>query len=109
MFVVGPSLSELEVGDHAAFSRARLEKTADVADIKIEKEQALRIGGLPAWEIVATAVEAGSRQPVYVYQVIAFAERTYYIMQGQVSRQLHANYAPAFWATARSFRLKPQD
>ncbi len=106
MFVVGPSIVELDMGDHATFARKRLKQDTDLQDFSIKSEQAVTIGGLPGWEILASATDARTQLPRLVYQTILFGNKVYYIMQGMVDWSSSQEYEQAFKDTARRFKLK---
>ncbi len=106
MFVVGPSIAELDVGDHSAFAHKRLKQAADLQDFSIKSEQAVTIGGFPGWELLASATDARTQLPRLVYQTILFGNKVYYIMQGMVDWSSSEEYEQAFKDTARRFKLK---
>jgi len=106
MFIVGPSIAELDIPDHSGFARKRLEQMAELQNFDITSEQPVTISGLSGVEIVASATDARTGRPKSVYQTILFGNKVYYLMQGMVDTDLSEGFEETFKSTARRFKLK---
>ncbi len=82
--VVGASISEVEIADLAAFSRQRLESTAQLENVSEVEGHQVTVDGMEAYELVANAVEGRSHTPLRVYQLVALHDRNYFLVQGFV-------------------------
>lgn len=106
LFVVGPSVAEVEAGEGKAFAERRILQTAQLTDIGGLKTEPVGVDGLKGFETVADAKDKATGEPMLLYQVILFEGPHYYLMQGLVSRKHAAEHLPSFKEMARSFRRK---
>lgn len=81
--VIARSTSDVAISDLPAFSKRRLGQANNISAPVVEHEAEAVIGGMPAYELVASAVAEGS-VPVAVYQVVAFDGHHYFLVQGRV-------------------------
>jgi hypothetical protein len=84
LLVVGASLSEVEVTDIEAFSKARVMQIAQVREITNVEGRRTVVGGNPAYEIRAAARDLKTGAPLIVYQSLAVRGKLYYLAQGLV-------------------------
>jgi hypothetical protein len=103
--IVGSSISEVEIQDVETFAKSRVKQTAEVKGISDIQGESMTIGGVPGYEIVATAKDAGSGTLVRLYQVIAVKGRTYYIVQGFVGESIADEYLGEFRKIAKSLSV----
>jgi hypothetical protein len=73
--IVARSTAEVAISDLAAYSKKRLAETAKIAGISVEHETESVIGGMPGYELVASATAEGSTK-VAVYQALASTDTT---------------------------------
>lgn len=108
MFVIGQSQGIRDNEDVEAFSTQRLLKSEGMYNFEIRRQRAMEVGGLDSYEIDADAIDTRTQEPVSLYQLIIFSDRdrTYFIAQGIVHRELASQYGPVFESAAQSFRLK---
>jgi hypothetical protein len=107
IFVVGQSLSDLDVGDKIQFARTRLHRTDNLTDIKIIEEKDVTVAGMPAREILATAI--GKRgEAVFILQTVAFGRGSYFIMQGMSDMAVRTRMEYEFRSIVNSLRLKAE-
>jgi hypothetical protein len=106
LFVVGPSTSAAAPADRKAYALARIKATATVADLEVESVQAVTIGGLSGFEIVARANHDPSRTPLLVYQVMLFTDSSYFLMTGMGLRNSEPSFLVPFRKMAKSFKRK---
>jgi hypothetical protein len=104
IFIVAGSVSQLEIFDRAKFARERIVQTKGITDLEIQKTTKVTIDALPGYEIFAVGKDVESGTPMFVYQVMLFEARAYFIMQGLVTRSSEEQVAPVFKAMARSFK-----
>jgi hypothetical protein len=106
LLVVGVAYQEMQIPDIAQFARTRLQQTPQIRDLTEVSGDRKTIAGQKAFEIVAQAYDAETKTPLTVYQVIIATDKTYYIVQGLVTRTDAAKYLPIFRTIAESVRPK---
>jgi hypothetical protein len=102
---VGASQARVAIDDLPAFARERLEQTGTIYEIAVRSQQPRTLGGLPAHQIAARALDTESGRPVEVRQVLGHDAARYYLVQGIFDAEDAARLAPAFDAVAASFEL----
>lgn len=105
-FLVGQAISDIEVSNPKQYSENRLAQTEQINKLKINTSNPIKIDGLSGYEIVATANDVESNTPLFVYHVMLFDKKTYYIIQGFVGSQLKMEYWDDFKTMASSFKRK---
>lgn len=93
-----------EPDDLGIVARARLARTDRLGDIKVRDESSASMGGMPAYELIATG-KSGGRDKI-LYQVMAFDGAQYYLLQGFVDAAREQRYLPQFRALAASFAVR---
>jgi hypothetical protein len=106
MLVACQSIGSARVSDREQFAKERLAKTALIEKISIESGKAIDINGIDGYEIIATASDSKTKEPVIVYQVLLFESNSYYIIQGRVGSKLRSEYLDDFQTMATSFKKK---
>jgi hypothetical protein len=106
IFIVGQSVSKMEMGNPEEFAKARILQTAEITDVEIEQSNKVTIDHLSGYEIVAKAKDKASARPMLVYQVMLFDAQTYFLMQGLISDTNHQLNLEVFKEMARTFHRK---
>lgn len=106
LFIVGQALAtNMDIPDKTAFARKRLQQTEGVSNLEVLSEGDVKISGLPAREIAASAVgKKGDK--VFILQIIVYAQHSYFVMQGLTDLSMRAAREPEFRLLANSFKLK---
>lgn len=107
LLVVGSAITEVRLSDLRQFAEARIAKTAQVKGIQVIAGGKINVGGLPAYEIQATALDLKTEKPLALYQVIISSPETYYIAQGMVGEANAKKYLPEMRQVARSLTIDP--
>ncbi len=105
-FVVGSAISNVDVVDQKEFSERRIKSTVSVLELEIDSSEPIIVDELSGQEIVAKAIDATTDQPMVLYQVIFFQDKTYFIMQGLVTAEASERFLPMFQKAARNFQRK---
>jgi hypothetical protein len=103
--VIARSTADVAISDLPAFSKRRLGETNKISSPVVEHEAESVIGGMPAYELVASAVAEGP-VPVTVYQVVAYDGHHYFLIQGRVGVDAKDRYIEQFRQVARSLSVK---
>jgi hypothetical protein len=106
LFVVGQSISKVNVEDPESLAKLSLLQNDSVADIEIEQSTKVLIHSLSGYEIIARGLEKKSKQPTVIYQTMLFENQNYYIMLGMVGSEQRESYLPVFKEMAESFSRK---
>lgn len=106
LYVVGPSLSEVAIGDLQRFAEQRARQTAEISNLHDLIGRRLQVDGLEAYEIVADASDLRSGEPLRFYQVIAPDGAGYFVFQGLVGSAGAAEYLDEFRRLTESFRRR---
>lgn len=104
LLVVGASISEVDLSELETFAAARLLQMPGVSNVADAVTTRLAIHGADAYEMIADAVEAQTRTPLKVYQVIIAEGGHYMLVQGYVGAGRAEEFIPQFKAIARSVR-----
>lgn len=104
LYIVGSSIGPAGSGDLKAFSEARAKKTEQIQDLQNVHGKEIRLGGFPAYELVADAKDVKSGTAVQLYQVIAQEGNGYFIVQAMVGAERAAELLPEFRRVTESFR-----
>lgn len=106
LFIVAPSLSDVEMGDRRQFAEKRLSATAQATGITVTSTEPVHVAGLDGFESLAEAEDAKSETPIVIYQVMLFDGGSYILMQGLVGTARREEFLPEFKAMSRSFRMR---
>jgi hypothetical protein len=104
LFVFGNSIADRDLSNLKAFAEARIMQTARMTDVKITSSTPMRVAGLNAQEVIASAKDAGSETPMLIYLTLVADGKTYYIAQGMVSAKRADAVLPNFRKTTASFK-----
>lgn len=104
VYVVGSSVSNAAIGELSAFAHARVNKTAQIKDVRNLQGRTIELDGLEAYELEADASDAKTGQPMRLYQAIARDANGYVIAQGLVGAAQAGEYVPAFREVTKSFK-----
>jgi hypothetical protein len=107
LFLAGSSAAESEITDLVGYAHQQLQITAELVDIEVRTEAPLTLDGLPAYEIVASALDRRSNTPIRIYQVLVVEGAEYFLLQGMVGELQAEVFVEEFAAIARSFRRAP--
>lgn len=99
------SLTKLVIDDRAAYARQRLEKSPEIDGPEIFSESDLSIAGMPGREILATA-KSKAKENLFIYQVMLFSDKGYYIMRGDCQTKFRNTQEPIFRQITKTFKLK---
>jgi hypothetical protein len=107
LLVAAASLSEVDLGDLAAFAEARLRQTEQLTGPWTSSGRGVELEGLAGWELEGQATEKKSGQVLAFYQlVVADGPRNYLIVQAMVDPARAAELLPQFRAVGYSVRKK---
>lgn len=107
-YIAGNAVAPIDMPDLQAFSQARAVQTVIISEVRNVRGRPIKIDGLVAYELLADATHKGSGTAVQLYQVIAPADGTYYILQGFVEPGRAAEFLAEFRRITDSFRrVKP--
>ncbi len=104
VFIVGQSTARIQIVNPEEFAKARIAQTATLTDLEIEQTTKVTLDQLQGYEIVATAKDKDTGQPMTVYQVILFEEQSYFLMQGLISSKNRQPNLETFREMAKTFR-----
>lgn len=104
--VVGTSLSEVAIDDVESFARARLKQTAQVSDIELQSGRSVSVNGMRGYEVVASAKDARSGEPLLVYQAVLLEQDRYFILQGFVGSERGEEYLAEFRAVTDTLTVQ---
>jgi hypothetical protein len=103
LFLAGASFARADVGEPPDFARRLLRATAELGDLEIISQTALVLGGLPADEIIAAAIDRKTGTPMRVYQAMVLDGKHYFLLQGMVAAANAEAVMPEFREIAHSF------
>jgi len=107
LFLAGSSAAASIITDLVGYARQQLQITAEFTDIKVLTESSLTLDGLPAHEIVASAIDRRSGAPARIYQMLVVEGAEYFLLQGMVGATHAEAFLAEFSSIARSFRRTP--
>lgn len=102
--VVAVSFRTADLGDLAAFSRARMRQQSDLRDLSLRSGAEIQAGGARAYELIADARFTPADLAIVVYQVVIPDGTTYTILQAQVAADRAERFIPQFRQMARTLR-----
>ena len=105
-FIVGQTLSKIDISDKKEFAKKRLLQTATITDIALEYSRPVTVDKLSGYELIAKGTDKESGQSMVIYQMILYEDEGYYLMQGIVSSRGRRIHFPIFREIARSFKRK---
>ena len=104
--VVGSAISPVQARDLELFAKQRLARTAEIKELEIVEGHARTIAGRNAYVIEARAKDHSSGRPLGLYQMMLFADDTYFLVQAMVGEALWDDYLPEFEQIAASLELR---
>lgn len=81
-FVAGFEPLQTDMTDRRLIAEDRLAHMLGVRDVLIHESHYANVAGMPAYEIVATAILNDRDVPCIIHQTLAFDEETVYVLQG---------------------------
>lgn len=93
-----------EIEDLERHAHEHLQLSDQTSTLEIVSGRPSKLGGLPAYEIVAHGKDFERMTPLVIYQVLAMDGQDYYVVQGFASRSETDTYLPEFRKLAQSFR-----
>jgi hypothetical protein len=103
LLIAAPSASTGTVPDRKKFAISRIKDARSVKSVKVDKSKKLRIDGLEAWEILATADHDGTGVELLLFETIVFDEVQYYIFIGYAGEDRRSEALKVFRKTVKSF------
>lgn len=107
-YIVGNSLDSNAVDNIRSFSEARAAATATLKNIRQLNGRELTVDGLKGYELLADAKNDKTGAPMRLYQVVAAAEKGYFIIQGIVPTERAEEWVPEFKKVTASFGRNKQ-
>jgi len=105
MFLVAPSIGDVEIAARKQFAIQRLRSTAHTNIDTIESISDVQIGRVPGFEIVAQGHDQKSKTKLVVYQVMIFPKKDRYVlMAGLVGQANSDTFLPKFRELAKSYK-----
>ena len=105
--MIAASVDDREIGDLEAFSRRRINRIRQVADLKDLSGRSRTVDGLPAYELVATASDRRTGAPLRVYQLMISDGNGYFLAQGLVGISRGDALLPEFRRISESLKRAP--
>lgn len=107
-YIAGNSVTDIDIPDLQAFSQARAVQTVNLSEVRNVRGRPIKIDGLDAYELLADATHQRTNTPIQLYQVIAPADGTFFIIQGFVEPGRAVEFLAEFRRVTDSFRrVKP--
>ncbi len=106
LLIASSATSETEIIDIIEFSKRQLASDKFKGEITIDSEKELKINGIRAYHIEASAVEKNTGLPVLIYQTIAFQRYKYLLTIGVVEKHQSAHFKPQFETIVSSLKFK---
>jgi hypothetical protein len=104
LLIAAPSRSTAGVADRKQYAIDRIKKYEGVRDVKVGRAKKLRIDGLEAWEVTATATFKQNGTKLTLFETIVFDDVQYYIMMGSAGVDRTKAALKVFRKTVKSFR-----
>ena len=107
-YIAGNAVAQMDIPDLTAFSQARAVQTVNLSEVRNVSGRPIKIDGLDAYELLADATHKRTNTPIQLYQVIAPADGTFFIIQGFVEPARAVEFLAEFRRITDSFRrVKP--
>jgi len=103
LFIVGSSVSPVQIDDLATYAETRAKQTKQMRDIRVSRQGSVTIAGTAAHELVAEGTDASTGRAVTLYQVLLPEAGGYVLMQGLVASRRATAMIPEFRRAAQSF------
>lgn len=110
LFIIAPSLGNVQVDDQRAFAVGRLNQTAHTKIDSIVRISSISIARMEGIEVEAVGRDRESEKKLVVYQVMLFPkEGGYILMTGLVGHNESGDYPSKFKSLARTYRSLQND
>jgi hypothetical protein len=109
LYIVGVSVSPVDLTDLAAFAERRIAQTTGIRDAENLKARDVKVAGLDAREIVADARDTDSKAALLLYQVVVPDGKGYWIVQGIVAAEKSEEWLARFRQITASIRRPEAD
>jgi hypothetical protein len=97
----------LDIQDLESFAKERIGRTDGMTDLNRVIGKSTTVGGLPAYELTADAIDAKSGTAVQLYQLVVADGRQFFLVQGRVGRAQADEFMPQFGQVGTSLRRTP--
>lgn len=104
LYLAGTSITPGPVASVEEFGRRLLLATAELDDPEILSSRSFELDDLPANEIVASALDHDTAEPLRVHQTVVVDGDRYFLMQGLVGVGEADEFMPQFRRISQSFR-----
>lgn len=105
LFTATRSMGPLVGFEREQFAVLRTRDLGKIRGTSVESKNAVRIDGLPGFEVVAKGEDVATGIPVVIYEVVLFLEdNSYFLMIGVVGASTASKDVPKFRRMARSFK-----
>jgi len=106
IYIVGESFFQPLMSGRKEFCLQRLGQTQGVKDASADSVEPVKYAGLEGFVIAARGKDSRTDDKMYVYQVILFGEKSYFIHVGMVADTQKEKFEPAFKAMSETFALR---
>ncbi|MGD9680323.1 MAG: hypothetical protein AB7W16_03990 [Candidatus Obscuribacterales bacterium] len=106
IYIVGESFFQPQIAGRKEFCLERLGQTQGVKEASADSVEPVKYAGLEGYVIAARGKDSRTDDKMYVYQVILFGEKSYFIHVGMVADSQKEKFEPAFKAMSESFALR---
>ncbi len=90
------------------YAHARISHVAETKWVRIEEARPVKIDGMRGLELVGSAEDAATSQPLVMYQVTLLGKGSICVMLGLAGAELRPSCVPAFRQLAESIRGEPR-
>jgi len=104
LYLAGTSITAGPVTDLEQFGKRLLLATAELDATEILSSRSFELDDLPANEIVASALDHDTGEPLQVHQTVVVDGDRYFLMQGLVGVAAADEFMPQFRRISQSFR-----
>ena len=104
ILVVGGSLSEIVIGDVAAFAKERAAKTEHLGRLRNVIGRPMTVDSLPGYELIGVGADEKSGKDLRLYQLVLVDRMTYYLAQGFIGADRDPRFVKEFRRVTSTFR-----
>ena len=106
LFVVVQSNAESNITDQRVFAKYRLLQTPHLIDPKVISIEEIEVNGLQGTELVASALDEDTRDPLMIYQANLFDDTGMFLIGGVVGKERSTPYLLEFKRMTYSVKRK---
>lgn len=104
LYLAGTSSTPAPVSNLEDFGRQLLHATSELDSTEILSSRSFLLDDLPAYEIIAVAVDHDTGEPLQVHQTVVVDEERYFLLQGLVGTAAADEFMPQFRQISQTFR-----